>query len=272
MRTMRNFGVLRRAFASPSDATWPVPSKLDPRLKTLADIEPTPSRSAGRTATARVERTLGSMLGEGVALRVGALHGRAPRLHPKEETFVSGVHPKRAREFRFGRGLAHELLRELRQPHDPIEVGPHREPVWPTGIVGSISHAAGICGVAIAKAREVLGLGIDIERGGPLDEDLWDMVGTDRERSDMQTTLDRDEGDAAKLLFAAKEALYKAQFPLSQRFLEFRDVVLEPSSPTRSQVRILDPAAAAALGGVDFQLTMQSQDGIVLAACLAVPR
>jgi 4'-phosphopantetheinyl transferase EntD len=111
--------------------------------------------------------------------------------------------------------------------HDfPLLPGPDRAPVWPGAVVGSITHTEvgthGYCGVAVAHRRLVAGLGIDAEPRLPLPVELWSRV------------LDPDEGRAAlaaeqpgvqaRLVFSAKEAAYKAIYPLYRRFLDFSDL------------------------------------------------
>ncbi len=92
-------------------------------------------------------------------------------------------------------------------------------PIWPTGVVGSLTHDARVAAAAVAMQRDFSALGIDIEPAEALPPELWELVATPRERAEI------DEGPYhGRLLFAAKEAVYKAVFPLDQTFLDHHDV------------------------------------------------
>ncbi|WP_299750981.1 4'-phosphopantetheinyl transferase superfamily protein [uncultured Tateyamaria sp.] len=72
----------------------------------------------------------------------------------------------------------------------------------------------------VARSGNIRALGVDMEEAEPLDTDLWDTVLTPDER-------DRtDNGLTAKRIFCAKEAVYKAQFPITRQLLGFEDVVV----------------------------------------------
>ena len=98
-------------------------------------------------------------------------------------------------------------------------------PVWPSGVVGSMSHDSCVAVAAVALCRDFSALGIDVEPAEPLPADLLDLVATPQER-------DRIAEDPlrGRLLFAAKEAVYKAVYPLDQTFLDHHDVEVSLSS------------------------------------------
>ncbi len=91
--------------------------------------------------------------------------------------------------------------------------------MWPEGIVGSISHDPCIAVAAAARERDFAALGIDVEPSEPLPPDLLDLIATPRERAEVA-----ENSLEARLLFAAKEAVYKAVYPLDRTFLDFQDV------------------------------------------------
>ncbi len=62
-----------------------------------------------------------------------------------------------------------------------MPVGSYREPLWPRGIVGSLTHCEGYCAVVAAREERVAGLGVDAELGGELDPDLIPLVCTSAE-------------------------------------------------------------------------------------------
>ena len=92
-------------------------------------------------------------------------------------------------------------------------------PVWPPGVVGSMSHHSRIAVAAVALCRDFSALGIDIEPAEPLPPDLLDLVATPQERKRIA-----EDPFNGRLLFAAKEAVYKAVYPLDRTFLDHHDV------------------------------------------------
>ncbi len=157
------------------------------------------------------------------------------KLFPQEELVVSGAVEKRRREFTTARACAREALQKLGFPAAPIPSGERGEPVWPAGAVGSITHCEGYRACAVARSSEVVSIGIDAEPNAPLPAGL---VG-DIARPEELPRLDRLERERPelhwdRLLFSAKESVYKAWFPLARRWLGFEDAILEidPSEGT----------------------------------------
>lgn len=98
-------------------------------------------------------------------------------------------------------------------------------PVWPAGVVGSLAHDDDFAVAATASATSFAGMGIDIEPAEPLPAEVADILRIDRDVLDGV-----DETLATRLLFAAKEAVYKAVFPRDQVILGFEDVVVDLST------------------------------------------
>jgi 4'-phosphopantetheinyl transferase EntD len=131
---------------------------------------------------------------------------------------------KRQREFAAGRACARQALQQLGHASAPLLRGAQREPLWPAGVVGSITHCAGYCASAVAQATLYRGIGIDAERDEPLPPGVPELV------------LLRDEtawiaqADPAvhwgRLVFSAKESVYKVWFPLAGTWLDFRDAIV----------------------------------------------
>ncbi|MEM7320340.1 MAG: 4'-phosphopantetheinyl transferase superfamily protein, partial [Pseudomonadota bacterium] len=104
-------------------------------------------------------------------------------------------------------------------PAMPIPMGPDRAPVWPPGMVGSITHCPTAVLAAVGWEGEVQMLGLDLEQDEDLDAELWPAVLTNQE-----TDWVREQPDGArwaKRIFSAKEAVYKAQFPVSHTLFDF---------------------------------------------------
>ncbi|NHC14168.1 4'-phosphopantetheinyl transferase family protein [Motilibacter deserti] len=150
-------------------------------------------------------------------------------LFPAEEALVARAVAGRRAEFATGRRCARDALRRLGLPAAPILSGPRREPVWPEGVVGSITHCAGYRAAVVALARDVAALGIDAEPDEPLPAGVLDVVARPAERDRLEELArGRPDGNWDRVLFSAKESVFKAWYPLTGAPLEFDegDVVL----------------------------------------------
>lgn len=96
------------------------------------------------------------------------------------------------------------------------------EPIWPSGVTGSIAHDNQVAVVAVGTLRDFGGVGIDLEPPVPLPPDMLELIATPRELRAIAEDPLRE-----KLLFAAKEAVYKAVYPLDRGFLEFHDIEVD---------------------------------------------
>lgn len=152
---------------------------------------------------------------------VAEARGLLPRtpLLPDEAPAVANAVRRRRLEFEAGRYLARQALQQLGHPAVAIPQGPDREPVWPIGIVGSITHCGGYCAVAVAAADRAVAIGIDAELRAELDEGVLRLVARPEERAWMGRQ--SDPAVWGPLLFSAKESVYKAWFPLTGRSLDF---------------------------------------------------
>jgi 4'-phosphopantetheinyl transferase EntD len=144
-------------------------------------------------------------------------------LLPEEEAAVQRAVDKRRREFATARACARRALATLGLPPMPILAGTHGEPCWPSGIVGSITHCDGYRAAAVARERTAAVLGIDAEPNSPLPRGVLAAIALPEELH-MVRTLTRAHPLVCwdRLLFSAKEAVYKAWFPLGRRSLGFR--------------------------------------------------
>lgn len=123
---------------------------------------------------------------------------------------------KRLREFRAGRFAARSAIVAAGLIDAPIPIGLDRAPIWPQGIIGSISHCHGLCLAIAAPAQIAQGLGLDVENLAPLPRDLWPTILTNSEITEVGTN-----GLLAQRIFLAKEASYKAQYPQSKTLFDF---------------------------------------------------
>ncbi|MEV4576727.1 4'-phosphopantetheinyl transferase superfamily protein [Nonomuraea jabiensis] len=142
-------------------------------------------------------------------------------LFPEEEALVSGSGDKRRREFRTSRHCAHLALRRLGMDPRPVLRGDRGAPTWPPGVVGSITHCAGYRAAAVA--RGALSIGIDAEPHLPMPRGVLERTATPAEAAALDLLGLPDPG---RLLFSAKEAIYKAWYPLTGHWLGFLDATV----------------------------------------------
>lgn len=168
------------------------------------------------------------------AVAVEAFDDSAPApLLPGEDTVIANAVGKRRQEFATARRCAREALAGLGYAPTPLLAGATREPIWPAGIVGSITHCPGYRGAAVARDADIASVGIDAEPHEPLPVGVLELIAVPQEITRL-TELRRDDPTICwdRLLFSAKEAVYKAWFPLARRWLNFSeaDIVFEPAA------------------------------------------
>jgi 4'-phosphopantetheinyl transferase EntD len=142
--------------------------------------------------------------------------------YPGEEFVVAKAVPSRRREFVTARRCAREALADIGFSPRPILPGPRNEPVWPAGTVGSITHCAGYRGAAVARQGALVSLGIDAETHAPLPDGVLEAVTSPAERTHLAGLAEHSPRTCwDRVLFSAKESVYKAWFPLTRRMLGF---------------------------------------------------
>lgn len=195
-------------------------------------------------------------------------------LTPAELQFIAHCADKRIQDFAAGRACVRIALGEWGLADFSVLAGPRREPLWPSSITGSITHTYGYAAAVVAKQRDLRGIGVDCEVISSVDEDLWSRICTPPELERLAGLPAGERNRQAALIFAAKEAFYKCQFPLTREWVGFEDVLIEPvsGSAAAGDFRIVpqnplpvDEAILAALVG-----RFQFREGWVLAG-VSVP-
>jgi 4'-phosphopantetheinyl transferase EntD len=176
-------------------------------------------------------------------------------LTPAELQFIAHCAEKRVQDFTRGRACAHRVLRELGIQDFPLLAGAKREPIWPDSIIGSITHTHGYAGAVVARQSQLRGIGIDCEVIESVDEELWSRICTPAEQDRLARLQPAERGRQAALMFAAKEAFYKCQFPITREWVGFEDVIIEP---------VEWPASAGSLRIIP-QKTLPLEAGVVAA-------
>lgn len=195
-------------------------------------------------------------------------------LFPEEEAVVGRAVAKRRGEFASGRACARVALERLGFAPGPIPSGERGEPLWPAGAIGSITHCEGYRAAAVARAGELLTLGIDAEPHQPLPQGLVGDIARPEELprlaelARLEPTIHWD-----RLLFSAKESVYKAWFPLAERWLGFEDATLtidrEGGCFSARLRKPGPPVNGVPLGG--FEGRWLVRDGLILTAIALGP-
>jgi 4'-phosphopantetheinyl transferase EntD len=140
---------------------------------------------------------------------------------PEEEALIARSVPKRRNEFVTARHCARVAMEQLGMPPSPILKGDKGEPRWPRGVVGSLTHCDGYRGAVVGRSEAARSVGIDAEPHGVLPDRVLEAVSLPVERREIAALPADLHWD--RILFCAKEATYKAWFPLTQRWLGFED-------------------------------------------------
>lgn len=149
-------------------------------------------------------------------------------LFPAEEAVVARAVDKRRREYAAVRRCARQALARIGCPPAPILPGDGGAPGWPPGVIGSMTHCVGYSAAAVARASEVAAVGIDAEPHAELPEGVLDTVALAQESAQVHHLLaDRPQVRWDRLLFSAKESVYKTWFPLTRRWLGFEQAHVE---------------------------------------------
>jgi 4'-phosphopantetheinyl transferase EntD len=164
----------------------------------------------------------------------------AEELFPEERAVIAGAVVARRLEFTTVRTCARTALAALGHPAAPLLPGERGAPGWPAGIVGSMTHCTAYRAAAVADVREVATLGIDAEPAAELPDGVLVAVARPEERAMLQDLPAGLPWD--RVLFSAKESVYKAWFPVARRFLDFTDASLVLGTDGAFTVRLLVPA------------------------------
>ena len=152
--------------------------------------------------------------------------GQPVFLDPQEATLVAGGSDKRRRDFTLGRSCAHEALAVLGYGVAVVGKSEDGAPLWPAGVVGSITHTTGYAAALVAEARHISGVGLDAERVGGVTENLWPRLFDGAERDHLLALDPASRPVLATLFFSAKEAFYKAR--AMKGALLFREIHVAP--------------------------------------------
>lgn len=151
--------------------------------------------------------------------------GDEAALLPEEVQSIASHAPHVRRASGAARIAGRALLTRFDCPGSPIPKAASGAPVWPDDIVGSLAHDYEVAVATVARSRDVSALGIDIEPAQPLPAELQTLVLTKRERAQLPQA-----SWSGRLVFAAKEAVYKAIAALDGTLLDYQDIETELSA------------------------------------------
>jgi len=193
-------------------------------------------------------------------------------LYPEEAALVRNAVDKRRKEFTTVRHCARRALDRLGLPPASVLPDRHGAPRWPAPVVGSLTHCDGYRAAALAYGTEVRMLGIDAEPHAPLPDGVLDAVSSPGERAWIRAASPGTHWD--RLLFSAKESVYKAWYPYTGQRLGFDDAELrfDPADGSFT-ARLLAPPPARTPGLRPFPDRLTGRwlvgDGLALTAVVA---
>ncbi len=171
-------------------------------------------------------------------------------LLPQETEFIANAVQERRREYAAGRHAARRALSTFGHGHAAIPSAPTREPIWPEGVVGSLTHCDGYAAAVVSQDAGVSSVGVDAEPNLPLPEEVVDLVMLDIERMSLIDSVAPPDIAVDRVLFCAKEAVFKAWYPLTRRELGFDEVRVSVEADGGFTARLLigcDPLESAQL-------------------------
>ena len=175
---------------------------------------------------------------------------------------------KRRRELAAGRKAARRALAAAGLD-EPVAIGrgDRGEPLWPGGYVGSISHGGGVAIAVVAKATACSAIGLDVEdRDRPVDPGVADHVCVPSELQWVAPRT-RDWLRRFKLLFSAKETIFKALYPVGGVELTFPDATLEyDEGRGLFSAVVTRDASPNHPAGTRFEVQATEVDGLVVTA------
>lgn len=184
---------------------------------------------------------------------------------PGEAQAISNAVAKRQVEFSAGRHCARIAMAQLGYRACGIPKGLDGAPIWPSGLVGSITHCMGFCAAVVAANDRFRSVGIDMELIDAVPAELSEEILRPDEVAKLDPGAHLDGAGWPTLYFCLKEAAYKALYPTIRRIIGFQDMRVRVNPESRMFLAELqDPAA----GGLPIlQGRYLVQQGRIHAAC-----
>jgi 4'-phosphopantetheinyl transferase EntD len=190
-------------------------------------------------------------------------------LFPEEEAVIRKAVEKRRLEFTAARHCARAAMARLGQRPVPILPGARGAPQWPPGLVGSMTHCAAYRAGAVAHASDMITLGIDAEEHEVLPPGIHDLVTIPEERRELDSLCAIAPGVCwDRVLFSAKESVYKAWYPLMNCWLGFEEahVTIDPARGVFTAQLLVSGPAIKGKRLSEFGGRWLVQDGLIITA------
>jgi 4'-phosphopantetheinyl transferase EntD len=194
-------------------------------------------------------------------------------LFPQEEAVISGAVAKRRTEFATVRRCARTAMRRLGLTPAAILPGPLGAPVWPPAVVGSMTHCDGYLAAALAMKTEVITIGIDAEPNLPLPAGVAEIVTSPQ---DLRMLADLGRRDQKicwdRLAFTIKESIYKAWFPLTRKWLDFKEaeIWIDPGDRTFTTCLHAAPPVSPSGEVIEFSGRWLASENLLIAAIAVI--
>lgn len=212
---------------------------------------------------------LRSILPPGVEHGVGSIPDEPQFEYSSEKDHMRSAGDYRKCEFVAGRDCARAALERVGFARGPILSNDDGVPVWPLGVLASISHSRGYCAAIAAKESGYRTLGLDLEKTNRLSASAIERIVHPHEQVYAQS-----DQKKASLIFCAKEAFFKAQFPLWQTHANFHDLVLAVDEYA-GKIRILTMGERFPVDlrsqAADMQFRFSFFEDFVVTACWLKP-
>jgi 4'-phosphopantetheinyl transferase EntD len=183
--------------------------------------------AAAENNPAVLSASLASLFPAGALVAEQRIPGDPALLYPEEAAHLGRAVSKRMQEFAAGRLCARRVLAEFGVRCFPVRAAEDRQPLWPAPLVGSITHTDGFCAAVAADKSRIAAVGMDTEVAASVKAELWPGICTHAEITWLQSLPQSRQVAAATLIFTAKEAFYKCQYPLARERLGFQDATVE---------------------------------------------
>ena len=181
-----------------------------------------------------LEQVLRRMLPREISVRCATVVDRSALLPEQERAYLDNAVSSRRAEFSTGRLLVASQLKEFGIVGVPVRRGIMNEPIWPDGIVGSISHTSEICVVVMGRSTDISFLGVDVEFGNADVSKIESLVLSERELLDVSSLDAPDRARRVRMAFCTKESVFKAIYPVLHRFIDFPEVTIQCSDHTET--------------------------------------
>jgi enterobactin synthetase component D / holo-[acyl-carrier protein] synthase len=216
------------------------------------------NRAGGQVSAEHVRGGLPRPIGVGLRLLSSLGEGTPPLWPIEEEALGPRAVERRRRVFALGRAAGRAALGEFGVHDVAIPRAPGGEPMWPQGFVGSITHSREVAIAIVGRRQDYVGLGVDVEElaRGPSARTARLVC-----RPGEMAWVDAEAGtERLARLFSAKEAVFKALYPIEGVWLGFADAELRwLDNRQRFEARVLKSVGSEYPEG--FVLTVNSVVG-----------